>query len=144
MKSARVWLSSVEKQRMLRWILLLLYIPVAPLLLAKTCPDLKLSYWLAATALSSGSLVAAIHWRQPSWRAQLGILAGYFVSNLLGLGFWGVGLLLIAFASESSKNGSLALNLSIGYTLLIVLVAPVAGTLFANWIIKLRPQQKSP
>lgn len=108
----------------------LLYFPIAPLLLMGYMPSNDNSArMLTLVGLVSGLVVGLIHLKQSTWRARLSVFVGYLVAAGLGTFLWLMGLLAISllFASVSGAEARMVSYLMLGFTALMLLMAPPLG-----------------
>lgn len=108
----------------------LLYFPIAPLLFMAYLPSNdNNAHMIALVGMASGLAVGRIHLKQSTWRARLSVLIGFLVAAGLGTFLWLMGLLAISllFASVSGSEAKMVSNLMLGFTALMVLVAPPLG-----------------
>lgn len=108
----------------------LFYCPIAPLLLMLYMPkNDDVANMLTLVAMVSGLAVGRIHLKQSNWRARLAVFVGYLVAAGLGTFLWLMGLLAISFlfASVSGSRATMVGHLMLGFTVLMLLLAPPLG-----------------
>jgi len=89
---------------MLRWLFALIYCPLVPFAMAGALGDPQWARLTGVAGLISGLVVSYVHLKQPSWKGRACVFGGYLVALGLGIALWFMGLLSMAFMSDSGQH----------------------------------------
>ncbi len=116
----------------MRYLLALAY-PLLPALYMGSIPDPKLAPIMAGLVFTSGVLVAWVHLRQTTGKGQLKVFFGTLLGIGVGVSAWAMGMLFLAFASDSGKYATEIGWMMLVFTVLMTLVpAPLLAYLVAK------------
>lgn len=121
---------------MARWFLAALYCPLIPLTLAGALPDLTMARIVGLATLLAGLVVARLHLRQSSGKGQLAILVGYLLAMLVAVGLWFMGLLSLAFLSDSGKHQEQITFAMWAFTGGLALLMPILGGWLGSLVVR--------
>lgn len=112
---------------MLRWLVALIYCPLVPLALAGALGDPQWARLTGVASLISGLVVCSFHLKQPSWKGRAGVFVGYLFGSGLAISMWFMGLLSMAFLSDSGQHKSQLLLAMQVFTVALALFVPPMG-----------------